>query len=220
MRVFAVSDIHTDYPQNLAWAQQWCSGGGFKQDAVLLAGDVSDSMETLTKTLETFAAAFGHVFFVPGNHGAGCSGALKAPLFCCVPVPWCPGAAARPTQASAACLPVMSSACNSDCAWLFLAADLWVRRQERDKYDSLGAPALCSAFPWPTPCLPVLLPALPPAAGAACTWLLPPPFSLTAANRRRVAEKLKVVQQLCRRLGIHTEPACVGGVWIVPLLSW
>lgn len=34
------------------------------------------------------------------------------------------------------------------------------------------------------------------------------------------AEKLKVLQQLCQRLGVHTEPACVGGVWIVPLLSW
>ncbi len=67
--MWAVSDIHTDYPQNLAWAQQWCAGGDFKQDAILLAGDVSDSLETLTKTLQTFAAAFGHVFFVPGNHG-------------------------------------------------------------------------------------------------------------------------------------------------------
>lgn len=71
MRVWAVSDIHTDYPQNLAWAQQWCAGGDFGQDAILLAGDVSDSLDTLTKTLEAFSAAFAHVFFVPGNHG-GC----------------------------------------------------------------------------------------------------------------------------------------------------
>lgn len=71
MRVWAVSDIHTDYPQNLAWAQHWCGSEDFKQDAILLAGDISDSLDNLTKTLETFAAAFGHVFYVPGNHGEG-----------------------------------------------------------------------------------------------------------------------------------------------------
>ena len=88
MRVWAVSDIHTDYADNLEWLRQLtssdgsaagggaASGGGssdagsFKQDALLLAGDISDSLETLTKTLEMCVAAFGHVFFTPGNHGA------------------------------------------------------------------------------------------------------------------------------------------------------
>lgn len=157
MRVWAVSDIHTDYPQNLAWAQAWCDSGGaaFKEDAVILAGaqcggaygsarhvggsrgaqrrpprpapargpsaaasalilpgaraaagasrsrsaglcpaarppvfwplhppcsllarcrpctgDISDSLEVLEKTLRMFAAAFGYVFYTPGNHGA------------------------------------------------------------------------------------------------------------------------------------------------------
>ena len=90
MRVWAVSDIHTAYADNLEWPRRLTSppdgdatptgasngsngSGGvecFKQDTLLLAGDISDSLETLTKTLELCVAAFGHVFFTPGNHGA------------------------------------------------------------------------------------------------------------------------------------------------------
>jgi predicted phosphodiesterase len=34
------------------------------------------------------------------------------------------------------------------------------------------------------------------------------------------AEKFLKIQELCAALGIHTQPAKVEGVWIVPLLSW
>lgn len=34
-------------------------------------------------------------------------------------------------------------------------------------------------------------------------------------------QKLELLKGLCSRLGVHTQPGCVGlGVWIVPLLSW
>lgn len=110
MRVWAVSDIHTDYADNLEWlrrlTQQGRAGGSmrgssssgsrasgpFSEDVLLVAGDVSDSPETLQTTLELCVAAFGHVFFVPGNH------------------------------------------------------DLWVRRNERGKYDSLGKLAAVQAL--------------------------------------------------------------------------
>ncbi|EFN56980.1 hypothetical protein CHLNCDRAFT_21755 [Chlorella variabilis] len=121
MRVWAVSDIHTDYAQNLEWVRALAAGGGgsvagLSRDVLLVAGDVSDDLATLEKTLQPLVDAFAHVFFVPGNH------------------------------------------------------DLWVRRDERGQYDSL--------------------------------------------------EKLRRVQALCARLGVRTEPACVGGVWIFPILSW
>ena len=32
--------------------------------------------------------------------------------------------------------------------------------------------------------------------------------------------KLALLQRVCAGLGVHTAPACVGGVWVVPLLSW
>ena len=32
--------------------------------------------------------------------------------------------------------------------------------------------------------------------------------------------KLRRLEELCASLGVHTRPARVGGVWVVPLLSW
>lgn len=85
-----------------------------------------------------------------------------------------------------------------------------MRRQEREQYDSLGAAAgcskglqaLCLQFRCMLPCLPL------------------PVLNSRRPSPSPPAEKLKLVQQLCGRLGVHTAPACVGGVWIVPLLSW
>lgn len=66
-RVFALSDLHTDYPENLDWVRG-LSDDAFKADAVVLGGDVSDDLTTLETTLRLFTSKFKHVFFVPGNH--------------------------------------------------------------------------------------------------------------------------------------------------------
>ncbi|GAB4813272.1 hypothetical protein N2152v2_000318 [Parachlorella kessleri] len=116
MRVYAVSDLHTDYPQNLRWLEQLCTSSEYRQDVILVAGDVSDSLDTLEKTLQLLAGAFKAVFFVPGNH------------------------------------------------------ELWCRKHERGTYDSLG--------------------------------------------------KIRLIRSLCKRLDVYTEPACIGGVWLVPLFAW
>ena len=34
------------------------------------------------------------------------------------------------------------------------------------------------------------------------------------------AGKLGLIRSLCKRLDVYTEPACIGGVWLVPLFSW
>lgn len=79
MRVWAVSDIHTDYAQNLEWVRALAAGGGgsvagLSRDVLLVAGDVSDDLATLEKTLQPLVDAFAHVFFVPGNHGEAAGG--------------------------------------------------------------------------------------------------------------------------------------------------
>lgn len=48
---------------------------------------------------------------------------------------------------------------------------------------------------------------------------LPTPLPTRRRPPRR-AEKLQRVRELCQRLGVHTQAVCVGGVWVVPLLSW
>ncbi len=67
-RLFAVSDVHTDHRDNMAWCDSLASRGDFSSDALILAGDVSSDERTVRRTLEACTAAFGKVFFTPGNH--------------------------------------------------------------------------------------------------------------------------------------------------------
>ena len=67
-RIFAISDVHTDYAENLAYVRSLAKQTDFKDDTLICAGDVTDSLDTLRETLQCFTAAFGTVFFTPGNH--------------------------------------------------------------------------------------------------------------------------------------------------------
>jgi predicted phosphodiesterase len=66
-RVFALSDVHVDYECNARWIAS-LSSAEFRDDVLILAGDVSDSLSRLEWTLCTLAARFDRVLFVPGNH--------------------------------------------------------------------------------------------------------------------------------------------------------
>lgn len=63
--VYALSDLHTDFPQNLSVLS---TIPRYPDDAVILAGDISHDLTTLRKTFEIFVERFRHVFFCPGNH--------------------------------------------------------------------------------------------------------------------------------------------------------
>ena len=67
MRVFLLSDIHVDYAGNRNWVAA-LSDAEYRDDVLLLAGDVTDSPRLLAETLSTLVAKFAQVFFVPGNH--------------------------------------------------------------------------------------------------------------------------------------------------------
>lgn len=67
MTVFAWSDLHTDYAQSLERIAQ-LSQHDYRNDSILLAGDISHQVSTVETTLRLFTARFRHVFFVPGNH--------------------------------------------------------------------------------------------------------------------------------------------------------
>lgn len=67
MRVYAISDLHTDIRANReALARAPLSGHG--GDVLIVAGDIADSTAVLRDTLELLASRFREVFFVPGNH--------------------------------------------------------------------------------------------------------------------------------------------------------
>ncbi len=67
MRVHAISDIHVDYPENLAWLRA-LSGADYQNDILILAGDVSDDLARLAETFEVLLRKFRRLCFIPGNH--------------------------------------------------------------------------------------------------------------------------------------------------------
>ncbi len=67
MRVFAVSDIHVDYEENLDWILS-LDRREYADDILILAGDVTDKMSLLEQVFVSLAASFKAVLFVPGNH--------------------------------------------------------------------------------------------------------------------------------------------------------
>jgi len=67
MRIFALSDLHVDYPENFDWVKS-LSHSDYTGDVLLLAGDVSHDESLLCRTLELLRTRFQEVAFVPGNH--------------------------------------------------------------------------------------------------------------------------------------------------------
>lgn len=67
MRVFATSDLHTDYKENFLWLKE-LSDIAYRDDTLIVAGDVSDRLEIIRETLLLLRSKFRHVLFTPGNH--------------------------------------------------------------------------------------------------------------------------------------------------------
>jgi len=62
MRIFAISDIHTDFIKNLDWIQS-LAPQEYHNDILIVAGDVSDNLETIEKTFTILKSKFRYVFF-------------------------------------------------------------------------------------------------------------------------------------------------------------
>ncbi|MFM0069042.1 metallophosphoesterase [Paraburkholderia aspalathi] len=67
MRVFALSDIHIDFPENSGWLES-LSVLDYRDDILILAGDISDSLARLRWCFDTLVRRFRRVLYVPGNH--------------------------------------------------------------------------------------------------------------------------------------------------------
>ncbi|KAL9344228.1 hypothetical protein Peur_064659 [Populus x canadensis] len=70
-RVFVLSDLHTDYPENMNWVKS-LSTKAYKNDLLLLAGDVAETYHNFYSTMFILKDRFQHVFYVPGNHDLWC----------------------------------------------------------------------------------------------------------------------------------------------------
>ncbi len=67
MRVFILSDVHVDFEENRKWVQQ-LSDWDFKNDILILAGDITHDFDLLRIWLLKIRRKFAELFFVPGNH--------------------------------------------------------------------------------------------------------------------------------------------------------
>ncbi|XP_030841269.1 uncharacterized protein LOC115923992 [Strongylocentrotus purpuratus] len=66
-RIFAISDLHVDHPDNLRWLEG-LPFHRYENDVILVAGDVTDKLPLLKSSLITLTKRFKTVYFVPGNH--------------------------------------------------------------------------------------------------------------------------------------------------------
>jgi hypothetical protein len=67
MRLFATSDLHTDYKENFLWLKE-LSDTEYRDDTLIVAGDVSDRVEIIRETLLLLRSKFRKLLFTPGNH--------------------------------------------------------------------------------------------------------------------------------------------------------
>lgn len=67
MRLFATSDLHTDFRENWQLLRQ-LSDVSYREDALIVAGDIADKIVTIRDTLALLRSKFRQVFYVPGNH--------------------------------------------------------------------------------------------------------------------------------------------------------
>ena len=70
-RVYAISDLHTDYEANMEWVRT-LSSSAYQPHTLIVAGDVANSLEAFTTTMRILKEKFLHVFFVAGNHDLWC----------------------------------------------------------------------------------------------------------------------------------------------------
>lgn len=67
MRIFAASDLHTDFKANRLLLEQ-LTRSGFSDDILILAGDIADRLGIIEDTLALLRERFSGVFYMPGNH--------------------------------------------------------------------------------------------------------------------------------------------------------
>jgi predicted phosphodiesterase len=67
MRIYAISDLHADFRENRRLLER-IPAGEHRGDALIVAGDVADSIAVVGDVLGGLRERFAELFFVPGNH--------------------------------------------------------------------------------------------------------------------------------------------------------
>lgn len=67
MRVFAISDLHTDFKENWEYLKE-ITVPDYSDDLLIVAGDIADKLDVMEKTLRHLKRFFRYVSYTPGNH--------------------------------------------------------------------------------------------------------------------------------------------------------
>jgi predicted phosphodiesterase len=67
MRILAISDLHTDFKENMRLVER-IPESLYKDDTLIVAGDIADQIEIIERTLSLLRSRFKMVFYTPGNH--------------------------------------------------------------------------------------------------------------------------------------------------------
>src|SRR5215469_6632809 len=67
MRIFVASDLHAGFKENRILLEG-LDKVGYKDDALIVAGDVAHRLQTIRDTLSLLRSRFRQVFYTPGNH--------------------------------------------------------------------------------------------------------------------------------------------------------
>mmetsp|Transcript_122326 Transcript_122326/g.391324 ORF Transcript_122326/g.391324 Transcript_122326/m.391324 type:complete len:985 (+) Transcript_122326:93-3047(+) len=67
-RIFAISDVHIDHGDSVVRWAEGISATEFKNDVLIVAGDLGDTFNAIQIGLKIFKRKFRRVFYVPGNH--------------------------------------------------------------------------------------------------------------------------------------------------------
>lgn len=67
MKIYAISDIHVNFSVNNRWLNN-LSYTDYKQDILILAGDVAHIVPLFEQTLKRLKKRFLEIIFIPGNH--------------------------------------------------------------------------------------------------------------------------------------------------------
>jgi predicted phosphodiesterase len=74
IRVFLVSDLHTDHSSNLDRIKEWKNEHKRHlgaTDVLIVAGDISSKLQLIETTLRILVEIYDKVIFVPGNNEVG-----------------------------------------------------------------------------------------------------------------------------------------------------
>lgn len=67
MRIYAISDLHADFRRNRELLER-IPAREHRNDALIVAGDIGDSVALVSDVLASLRERFAELFFVPGNH--------------------------------------------------------------------------------------------------------------------------------------------------------